>query len=109
MLQVKQVILYLWETRLKLDTKFSKVAVCLENFFSPRQDMNGYIFHILKRRVHIQPPEEKESNAMGMTIFILEGGGKQSNGSRIIYCTCFLLYFLNLVKFRIVDRMGGAG
>lgn len=77
MLQVKQVILYLLETRLKSDTKFSKVAVCLKNFFCPRQDMNGYVFPILRRNAYMQPPVEKESNAMGMTVFIWGGrGGK---------------------------------
>lgn len=76
MLQDKRVILYVLETRLKLDTQFSKVAVCLKNFLSSRQDVNECNFRILKMNAYIQPPEEKERNAMGMSILILEGGGK---------------------------------
>ena len=50
--------------------------MCLKNFFSPRQDMNEYIFHIMRTNVYIQPPEEKKRNAVGMTIPILQGVGK---------------------------------
>lgn len=109
MLQDKQVIVYVLKTRLKLDTKFSKLAVCLKKFFSSRQDMNGYIFHILKRNAYIQPPEEKGRNAMGMTIRILEEGGN-SQIALGLFTALALFYFLNLaVKFRIVDRIEGAG